>query len=288
MQDKFEFPVIDNKVDGIVGVFHQRLSDGYVNATELCKSCNKEFSGWKRLVQTDAFLQELASVLQIQQDELIHSIVGGNARLQGTYVHPQVAVNLAQWLSPKFAVAVSRWVTDWMRGDIKPANLPYHLRRYMSNQHNIPPTHFSMLNEMTLSLIAPMEKEGYTMPNSMVIDASEGRMFCGWLRKEKNLEPKDFDKYPHRFEDGRVVQANLYQNNIYADFKKHLHEVWIPKQSAKYFAERDPKALPYLEKVVHLLGNRSFNVNKSSEYIDNIEEFTQNLLKVERKKPKDK
>jgi len=48
--------------------------------------------------------------------ELIQSFKGGRAENQGTWVHPDIAINLAQWLSPKFAVQVSRWVREWMSG----------------------------------------------------------------------------------------------------------------------------------------------------------------------------
>jgi hypothetical protein len=59
-----------------------------------------------RLTSTNAFIAELSSVLQISQDGLAQSVVGGVPHLQGTWVHPQVAIHLAQWLSPKFAVLV--------------------------------------------------------------------------------------------------------------------------------------------------------------------------------------
>jgi hypothetical protein len=41
--------------------------------------------------------------------ELVQSIRGGTPELQGTWVHPQVAIALAQWLSPEFAVKVTKW-----------------------------------------------------------------------------------------------------------------------------------------------------------------------------------
>ena len=46
-------------------------------------------------------------------DLLTHSIIRGPNDARGTWVHPQVAVNLAQWCSPKFAVQVSQWVVEW-------------------------------------------------------------------------------------------------------------------------------------------------------------------------------
>jgi hypothetical protein len=33
---------------------------------------------------------------------------------QGTWVHPQVAINIAQWISPQFDVKVSGWVYEIM------------------------------------------------------------------------------------------------------------------------------------------------------------------------------
>lgn len=96
------------------------------------------------------------SDLQIGRSELIQSIKGGVPSFQGTWVHPQVAINLGQWLSPKFAVQVSKWVFDWLNGKTPQQELPYHLRRYMTNMRKIPADHFSVLQEMTLVLIAPL------------------------------------------------------------------------------------------------------------------------------------
>ena len=76
----------------------------------------------------------------------------------------------------------------------------------------IPRTHFSMLQELTYTLIAPMEAQGYTLPERMIPDISEGRMFSKWLRDEKGIDPATFPTYKHKYEDGRVVDARLYPN----------------------------------------------------------------------------
>ena len=93
-----------------------------------------------------------------------------------------MAINLGQWCSPKFAVAVSRWVREWISGRAKPARLPYHLQRYLNNQDAIPPTHFSLLGEIIMALVAPLKRAGYTLPDNMIPDISEGQMFCKWIR----------------------------------------------------------------------------------------------------------
>ena len=58
--------------------------------------------------------------MRIRISELVQSAKGGNPELQGTWVHPYVAIHLAQWLSPRFAVQVSKWVYEWT-GDLRRA-----------------------------------------------------------------------------------------------------------------------------------------------------------------------
>ncbi|MHC6654901.1 hypothetical protein [Aeromonas salmonicida] len=125
--------------------------------------------------------------------------------------------------------------------------LPSHLSRYIKNREKIPYTHFSMLNEITLSLIAPLEEAGYTLPDNLVPDISEGRLFCAWLRKHKGVEPKGFPRYQHEYNDGRVVDACLYPIELMEDFRRHFHEIWLREKAPDYFKQRDTQALVFIE-----------------------------------------
>ena len=102
-------------------IIHQRAVDGYVNATAMCQASGKLFADYSRLLATKPFLKELNSVMGIPITELIQQVRGGNPHLQGTWVHPHVAINLAQWLSPIFAVKVSQWVWEWAQGNVSGA-----------------------------------------------------------------------------------------------------------------------------------------------------------------------
>lgn len=228
------------------GIIPQRVGDGYISATALCHSVGKKFTDYRNLKLTQAFISELILQTGLPEQQLIHVISGGNAKSQGTWVHPFLAINLGQWLSPKFAVKVSQWVTEWQQGGAK-AVMPMHIERYMQNRGKVPYTHFSMLNELTLNLIAPMEQAGYTLPQEMVPDISEGRMFCKWLRDHKGADPSTFPTYQHEYPDGRVVPAKLYPIELYEDFRTHFNETWLPKQAPKYFGKRDQTALHFVE-----------------------------------------
>lgn len=87
-------------------------SDGYLNATAMCKANRKEWSNYRQNQTAQDFLVELESVLGIPRTELVQTVSGGVATKQGTWVHPQVAYHLAQWCSPAFAVQVTEWIHD--------------------------------------------------------------------------------------------------------------------------------------------------------------------------------
>ncbi|MEJ1464988.1 MAG: KilA-N domain-containing protein [Candidatus Sedimenticola sp. (ex Thyasira tokunagai)] len=246
--EQFALALIPHEVEG--EVINQRAVDGYINATSMCKSVGKKIGHYLENKTTKEFLAELSTDVGIPISELIQSLKGGYPQNQGTWVHPDIAVNLAQWLSPKFAVQVSRWVREWMSGGTASTELPMHLKRYMVNRGKIPHTHFSILNEITFNLVAPLEEAGYTLPSNMVPDISQGRIFSGWLRKNKGVEPKDFPSYKHEYPDGRVFDVRLYPNEYLADFKEHFNEVWLPKHAPKYFKTRDAKALSLITTIM--------------------------------------
>lgn len=246
--EQFPLALIPHEIEG--RVINQRASDGFINATAMCNSVGKRIGHYFENKTTAEFLEELSSDVGIPTSELIQTFKGGNPQNQGTWVHPDVAINLAQWLSPKFAVQVSRWVREWMNGGSTPTKLPTHLERYMVNRSKVPHTHFSILNEITFNLVAPLEEAGYTLPDNMVPDISQGQIFSNWLRQNRGVEPKNFPSYPHEYPDGRVFNARLYPNKYLADFKAHFNEVWIPDHAPKYFKKRDAKALSLITKIM--------------------------------------
>ncbi len=234
-------------------IIHQRPKDGYINATAMCRAASRPWSRYWELPASKEFAEALSAALGIPRAELIQSLVGGQPHLQGTWVHPRIAIHLAQWLSPEFAVQVSGWVFDWMSGKT-PAQarpeLPYHLRRYIANQSAVPVGHFSILAEMITLLIGPMEAMGYTLPENMLPDISMGRMFCKWLREAHGLDTDSLPTYWHAYEDGRRIQAKAYPEELLHHFRRHFRDEWFPRHAAEYFRKRDSEALEYLPRLL--------------------------------------
>jgi hypothetical protein len=90
-----------------------REEDGYINITNLCKAGGKEFKNWNKNDKTKKFLDVLSSTVLIRTVELLKQEKGGNGE-RHTWAHPQIAINIAQWISPEFDVLVSKWVYEIM------------------------------------------------------------------------------------------------------------------------------------------------------------------------------
>ena len=109
--------IITHKSEGLLIL--QRETDGFFNVTKMCKAAGKKWSHYRSNASTDDYLSALSIDLDVSVSSLIDTVRGGNLR-QGTWVHPKVAIHLAQWLSPQFAVQVTNWVYDWMTAKAQP------------------------------------------------------------------------------------------------------------------------------------------------------------------------
>lgn len=89
----------------------RRTTDGYVNATAMCKANGKEWSNYYKSERTSQYLQALQGSLPNGSD-LVQVIGTGPNERRGTYVHPRLAVDLARWISPEFAVWMDGWFMD--------------------------------------------------------------------------------------------------------------------------------------------------------------------------------
>ncbi|EBA12386.1 KilA-N domain-containing protein [Roseobacter sp. CCS2] len=241
---QYAMKLIEHEVQG--SPVQQRATDGYINATAMCRIAGKMWGHYRENAGNKAFLLALESDIGIPISELVKSVKGGDPRVQGTWVHPQVAIHLAQWLSPEFAVKVSKWVYDWLSGQGTQSGYSYHLKRYTTNMQNVPYGHWSMLQEMMIGLIGPMESRGYVLPENLLPDISEGKMFCKFLRDDLHVDTDSLPTYRHDFEDGRVVYPKAYPNDLLPAFRAHFFEVWLPSKALNYFQGKDPKALEYL------------------------------------------
>lgn len=91
--------------------------DKYINATQLCKAGGKRFSDWYCMKSTKELIDVLHKTMQksVSQKIMLVDIKRGNSSTfsQGSWIHPDLAVQLAQWVDPTFSIHVSKWIGEW-------------------------------------------------------------------------------------------------------------------------------------------------------------------------------
>ena len=92
-------------------VITSRIEDNYVNATQLCQAGNKKFNDWFRLDTTKELINVLESETGIPASQLIDIKKGNSEKfIQGSWIHPDLSIQLAQWVSATFALKISKWI----------------------------------------------------------------------------------------------------------------------------------------------------------------------------------
>lgn len=123
----------------------RRASDGWVNATAMCQAGGKRWNDYIRLDRTQEYIAALEASVTAESPcaaavagnpatglhgstgnpadlhhLLIEVIRGGRPELQGTWIHPRLAVDLARWISPAFAVWMDGWFLESMQQPARP------------------------------------------------------------------------------------------------------------------------------------------------------------------------
>lgn len=83
---------------------------GYVNATQMCQANGKLWGHYAARKSSKAYWKGLADDIWIPISSLIVQ-VDGYGDEQATWVHPEVAVDLAQWVSVPFKIWANRTLT---------------------------------------------------------------------------------------------------------------------------------------------------------------------------------
>lgn len=90
-------------------VTFQKGDSVMVNATEMAKAFDKRPIDWLQNKQTEEFLNELAKVRKSTLADLVQVTRGGDN--PGTWMHEDVALEFARWLSPAFSI----WCNDHIK-----------------------------------------------------------------------------------------------------------------------------------------------------------------------------
>ena len=115
----------------------QRRIDGFINGTAMCVAHGKYIRDWLTTEPTWNLLVALSRRFGIEIKEcwnpnssaarvsevfphLLTVKRGSPSNGGGSWIHPKLAVHLAQWCSPDFALLVSDWIEEWLTAGHNP------------------------------------------------------------------------------------------------------------------------------------------------------------------------
>ena len=88
-------------------------NDGYINVTTLCKASNRRIDKWKETKESKELLQAFNVIPHNRGITPLVALKGNSSEInQGTFAHPDIAIQIAQWCSSKFAIQVSQWIRE--------------------------------------------------------------------------------------------------------------------------------------------------------------------------------
>lgn len=93
--------------------FQLGSGDVMVSATEMAKPFNKQPIHWLTNSSSQNFINELSKLRNLSLTDLVTVIKGGDN--SGTWLHEDVALEFARWLSPAFAI----WCNDRLKELLK-------------------------------------------------------------------------------------------------------------------------------------------------------------------------
>ncbi|QRI42885.1 N1R/p28-like protein [Cheloniid poxvirus 1] len=103
--------------------------NGFINATKLCKLGGKDFHRWKRLDYSKELIREVEAINDIWKLKSPPPDLGGvilevgtvskgkhQYEVAGSYVHQDLIPHITSWISPSFAIKVSKIINCYVSG----------------------------------------------------------------------------------------------------------------------------------------------------------------------------
>ena len=100
----------------------QRSKDSYVNLTQMCGTAGKLVADYLRLDSTNEYLSALSTVMGIPivvDSATVPALV--NRTSKGTWAHPEVAIDCAQWVSVDLRIWANRTLVQILTAQKLPA-----------------------------------------------------------------------------------------------------------------------------------------------------------------------
>lgn len=213
---------------------HRRV-DGYLNATEMCKTAGKKIAQYRLNSETKEYMECLSKQLNLPElttktKEYIKAtsnelntpenkllVIGSGG--SPSFIHPLIAIHLANWIDPTFSLFINKIVLDWSQQS-KENNSKLHHQMF-----NLKPSNrFEYELEAKKELIEELVEQGYSVHTE--VQTIVGRIDI--VTEHEIIEVKKYNNWKHA-----VGQILMYGNTIEGLGKqKRIHLFTIDEEES--------------------------------------------------------
>jgi hypothetical protein len=186
--------------------------------------------------------------------------------LQGTWVHRRVAIDLARWWSPRFAVRVNGWVDELLvtgKVELAQPTLQPYTNRILEGWHvrtSVRAGYWCVFAESSDALIAAERifiPAGLKMETDDLLDGSVGKHWANYWRAQRWRTDREGYAYtfPPPSERGTIQAWSYPIHPDLAHFREWLHGTYLPNHFPAYIKRKYKEggfalALPHIAKIL--------------------------------------
>jgi hypothetical protein len=223
-----------------------RLSDGYINATQMCGSATlaegveKKFADFNRLQGTSNYIEALSHKVDIPIYQLVQVGSGG----QSTFVHPKLAIYLAQWCSADFAVEVSELVFRYLTGELTTGEslaAAQEVRQQTTSKHDDPTvTNWQNLRQDGIKMYRGKTDaiQDYIMARKVVDPLEDLSTYYAKVNNLINQALLDFKMSTREYKDEHGIPQSMTIPDLF-DGHGQVQRMNVEYMFLKYFTDRE-------------------------------------------------
>ena len=191
-------------------IYFNLTGDGMINATQMAQANGKLISDFFKLNTTEEYLNALSSDMGIPISQLYIQIKGNYSdnREQGTWVHKRLAIRIAQWCSPKFAV----WIDGIIEELFTKGSIDFNIPKTFSEALKLASIQAEKIEQQEKQLIEQKPKVEYYN----LVEESKSGLHIGEFAKLIKWKPRKL------FEWLRNNGYLFYSNNENIPYQRYI------------------------------------------------------------------
>jgi hypothetical protein len=228
----------------------QNPNNGYVSVNDITKGTKKNWCYYRKNKNTKKFIKELKITTNLSKYQLITGSSSHNR-----WIHPYIAINFCQWISPQMSVQISKFVYNFISGSFIPSEFTKYIQTMSENK--------------TLKIELELNKSSFELENKTLKNELESNKSSFERKNEKLIKELD---------DLKSNKSSFERKN-----EKLIKELDDFKTSKSSFERKNEQLKKELD---NLKANKSLIESENEKFIKELDDLKSNKSSFELKNEK--